>query len=46
MRHYDTVLFSYTLIPARFPRIEGASGNSLEHHTSKVKLAYLKNCIG
>ena len=27
--------FSYTLIPARFPRIEGASGNVSEHHTSR-----------
>ena len=26
---------SYTLIPARFPRIEGASGNVSEHHTSR-----------
>ena len=27
--------FSYTLIPARFPKIEGASGNVSEHHTSR-----------
>ena len=26
---------SYTLIPARFLRIEGASGNVSEHHTSR-----------
>ena len=28
-------LHSYTFIPARFPRIEGASGIVSEHHTSK-----------
>ena len=28
-------LNSYTLNPARFPRIEGASGNVSEHHTSR-----------
>ena len=27
--------FSYTLIPARFHRLEGASGNVSEHHTSR-----------
>ena len=26
---------SYTLIPARLPRIEGASGNASEHHTAR-----------
>ena len=39
----DWAQHSYTLIPARFPRIEGEYGNVSEYHPSQAKLAYLKN---
>ena len=40
------VLFSYTLLPARFPRIKGASGNGSEHHTSRSNWLISRTLLG
>ena len=39
-------LFSYVLISARFPRIEEASGNVSEHHTSRSSWLIPRTVLG
>ena len=45
LTHIQIARCSYTLNPARFPRIEGASGNVSEHHTSRSSWHNLKKAV-
>ena len=37
---------SHTLIPARYPRIEGTSSNVSEHHTSRSNWFTVRTAVG